>query len=187
MPFNTTWSTITSAQTDADSPLDVTLLEGIRQNLIHLYDWIGQGYTPAINHNHDGVNSVSVVLADLIVNTSKLAASAVTNAKIAAGAVGSSAIQNSAIISTLIGATAVEAGHLKLSQGTISVVSATTTIVSINRYSHIPRLEIASGATGNQIRAYAGMDGVNVAVDRLRFITEGAGTTWHVYWDYHSS
>lgn len=56
------WNSITAGQTDADSPLDTTLMEGIRQNLIHLEEWLGDGFTAAVDHDHDGVNSKTVVL-----------------------------------------------------------------------------------------------------------------------------
>ena len=67
-----TWNTIASTQTDGDSPLDETLMEAIRQNLISLEEWMGDGFTQAIDHDHDGVNSKSVLLADGIVAPAKL-------------------------------------------------------------------------------------------------------------------
>lgn len=66
------WNSISSAQTDADSPIDTVLMEGIRQNLIHLREWVGDGFTPAKDHDHDGVNSKSVLLADAVVSVAKL-------------------------------------------------------------------------------------------------------------------
>lgn len=66
------WNNITSGQTDADSPIDVTLMEGIRQNLVHLKEWLGNSFAPAIDHDHDGINSKSVVLADSVVTVAKL-------------------------------------------------------------------------------------------------------------------
>ena len=51
------WVTIVDSQVDADSPLDTILMTGIRDNLIHLEEWIGKTYTAAIDHNHDGINS----------------------------------------------------------------------------------------------------------------------------------
>lgn len=66
------WNAISAAQTDADSPIDTTLMEGIRQNLFHLKEWMGQGFTPAVDHDHDGINSKSVVLADSVVSIAKL-------------------------------------------------------------------------------------------------------------------
>jgi hypothetical protein len=51
------WSTISDAQVDAESPLDETLMTAIRDNLIHLEEWLGLDYTAAQNHDHDGTNS----------------------------------------------------------------------------------------------------------------------------------
>jgi len=51
------WSNIADAQIDADSPLDTTLLTAIRDDLVHIKEWLGKDYTAAQNHNHDGVNS----------------------------------------------------------------------------------------------------------------------------------
>lgn len=66
------WNGITSAQTDADSPIDTTLMEGIRQNLVHLKEWLGESFTAAKDHDHDGINSKSVLLADSVVTIAKL-------------------------------------------------------------------------------------------------------------------
>lgn len=66
------WNAISPAQTDADSPIDTTLMEGMRQNLVHLKEWIGAGFTPATDHDHDGINSKSVVLANSVVTVAKL-------------------------------------------------------------------------------------------------------------------
>lgn len=66
------WNEISSSQTDADSPIDVTLMEGIRQNLALLKEWVGSSFTPAVDHDHDGLNSKSVVLADSVVSIAKL-------------------------------------------------------------------------------------------------------------------
>lgn len=71
------WSNITDQQVDADSPIDATLMAQIRDDLVNLKEWLGNSYTAAQNHNHDGVNSASVVLADASVGYGKL--------KIAAG------------------------------------------------------------------------------------------------------
>lgn len=76
------WNAITSAQTDAESPIDTTLMEGVRQNLVHLKEWLGDSFTPAVDHDHDGINSKSVVLADSVVSIAKL--------KVARGSFGAS-------------------------------------------------------------------------------------------------
>ncbi|VAV82528.1 hypothetical protein MNBD_DELTA01-1624 [hydrothermal vent metagenome] len=55
-----TWNTIASTQTDGDSPLDETLMEAIRQNLISLEEWMGDGFAQAKDHDHDGVSSALI-------------------------------------------------------------------------------------------------------------------------------
>lgn len=171
MAFLTTWTTITSAQTDADSPIDVVLMEAIRQDVIHLYEWIGQGYTPSTAHNHNGVNSANVILG--------------TNA------VGSSAIQASAVTSTKIGTTAVELGHLKLASGSHAPAGAGTFYLAVNRYAHWHRLQVLSAATGTDyVRAIPGMTATGKSTstqyDYVQIDTDcAAGCV--VNWDYHSS
>ena len=54
------WVVITDSQVDSDSPLDTTLVTALRDDLIHLEEWLGHGYTAEQNHNHDGVNSKTV-------------------------------------------------------------------------------------------------------------------------------
>ena len=66
------WNEILPAQTDAESPIDTTLMEGVRRNLVHLKEWVGGGFTAAVDHDHDGMNSKSVVLADSVVTVAKL-------------------------------------------------------------------------------------------------------------------
>ncbi|MFQ5465530.1 MAG: hypothetical protein ACE5EI_06345, partial [Thermodesulfobacteriota bacterium] len=55
------WTDIMDSQVDAESPLDTTLMTEIRDNLVHIREWLGLTYTPAQDHDHDGVNSKSVV------------------------------------------------------------------------------------------------------------------------------
>lgn len=66
------WSDIGDSRVDADSPLDTTLMTEIRDNLVHLKEWLGSSFTPAVDHDHDGINSKSPVLADSTVTLSKL-------------------------------------------------------------------------------------------------------------------
>ncbi|HBG46390.1 MAG TPA: hypothetical protein DDW94_05300 [Deltaproteobacteria bacterium] len=66
------WNDIAASQTDADSPIDTTLMEGIRQNLTHMKEWLGESFSPAKDHDHDGINSKSVLLADSVVTVAKL-------------------------------------------------------------------------------------------------------------------
>ncbi|MBI5237706.1 MAG: hypothetical protein HY887_04715 [Deltaproteobacteria bacterium] len=75
------YTLIADTSIDADSPLDVILLTAIRDDLIHIEEWLGDSYTAAKNHNHDGVNSASATVADNAITTAKIANSAVTGAK----------------------------------------------------------------------------------------------------------
>jgi len=56
------WVTIADTAVDPDSPLDAALLTGLRDDLVHLREWLGASYTGGAvqDHNHDGVNSALV-------------------------------------------------------------------------------------------------------------------------------
>jgi hypothetical protein len=56
------WVTIADAAVDPDSPIDATLMTGLRDNDIHLREWLGFSFTAGAvqDHNHDGVNSALV-------------------------------------------------------------------------------------------------------------------------------
>lgn len=56
------WVAITDAQVDPDSPLDTALITGLRDDLIHLREWMGASFTGGAvqDHSHDGVNSTLV-------------------------------------------------------------------------------------------------------------------------------
>lgn len=56
------WSNISDLQIDADSPIDATLMAQIRDDLVHVREWLGLSYTAAQDHDHDGINSKSAVL-----------------------------------------------------------------------------------------------------------------------------
>ena len=63
-----TWNGRTASQTDADSPLDTTLLDGLRKDFDHLRQVLYGStdpsfHTPQWGHDHDGTNSKLVVLA----------------------------------------------------------------------------------------------------------------------------
>jgi len=53
------WVPIADSQVDADSPGDTILMTGIRDNQIHLREWLGGSYAAgaAVDHDHDGANS----------------------------------------------------------------------------------------------------------------------------------
>ena len=83
MALTSTFTTIAAGQTDADSPLDETLMDAMRQDIDVLYEWMGgPTFTPATSHDHDGVNSkllsgaggASLVFLDSTVITSSTSA-----------------------------------------------------------------------------------------------------------------
>ncbi|MCG8430386.1 MAG: hypothetical protein MJA29_04360 [Candidatus Omnitrophica bacterium] len=67
MPLTSTYATISSTQTDADSPLDTLLMDQSRQNQDVLREsMIGKGtFTFSTAHNHDGINSAPIDGASL--------------------------------------------------------------------------------------------------------------------------
>lgn len=83
------WVDIADGAVDPDSAIDAALMGGMRDIGIHLREWIGASYYAGAvqNHNHDGVNSANVVLADLSVATAKYQDSSVTEGKLASAAV----------------------------------------------------------------------------------------------------
>lgn len=56
------WVTIADAAVDPDSPGDATLMTGIRDDLVHLREWLGASFFAGAvqDHNHDGVNSALI-------------------------------------------------------------------------------------------------------------------------------
>lgn len=53
---------IADTAVDPDSPLDSALITGLRDNHIHLREWLGASYVGGAvqNHNHDGANSAAI-------------------------------------------------------------------------------------------------------------------------------
>lgn len=62
------WVNVADTQVDADSPLDTTLITALRDDLVHLKEWLGYGFTSEQAHNHDGVNSKIVSQNDISKN-----------------------------------------------------------------------------------------------------------------------
>ncbi|MDF3822821.1 hypothetical protein P3G55_23185 [Leptospira sp. 96542] len=56
------WVTIADGAVDPDSPVDTALMTALRDNQIHLREWLGSNYTAGAvqDHNHDGQNSALV-------------------------------------------------------------------------------------------------------------------------------
>jgi len=77
------FTVINDGAVDSDSPIDQALMTAYRDNLIHLEEWLGNSFTAAQDHDHDGVNSKSVVgVADGTITEVKLASAAVSQAKL---------------------------------------------------------------------------------------------------------
>ena len=58
------WVTIADTAVDPDSPIDATLMTGLRDIGIHLREWLGASFTAGAiqDHDHDGVNSKLVLI-----------------------------------------------------------------------------------------------------------------------------
>ncbi|MFQ5466344.1 MAG: hypothetical protein ACE5EI_10485, partial [Thermodesulfobacteriota bacterium] len=113
-------------------------------------------YTPAQDHDHDGVNSKSVVLADGTVVTAKLAAGGVTLAK------------------------------LKMAQGswTGSVPSGVQVQITLNRYAHIYQ-SYTNASSGRMHLSLQGPFSTwqnGIALYNGETTTATAGLNW----DYHT-
>ena len=56
------WITIADTAVDPDSPIDTTLMTGLRDDLVYLREWLGASYIAGAvqDHSHDGVNSALV-------------------------------------------------------------------------------------------------------------------------------
>lgn len=59
-PPSKTFTIIPDSAIDPDSPLTTTLMTNLRDNDIHLEEWLGKNFVAAIDHDHDGVNSANV-------------------------------------------------------------------------------------------------------------------------------
>lgn len=51
------FTVIPDSDIDPESPITTGLMTAIRDNAIHLEEWLGGSYTAAVDHDHDGVNS----------------------------------------------------------------------------------------------------------------------------------
>lgn len=51
------YTAIPDSDIDPESPLTTTLMTALRDNDVNVHEWLGGSYTPAVDHNHDGVNS----------------------------------------------------------------------------------------------------------------------------------
>lgn len=89
------WVSIADTAVDPDSPIDAALMTGLRDNDIHLREWLGASYYAGAvqNHNHDGINSANVVLADNSIATSKYIDLSITEPKLGPSAVSQSKLK----------------------------------------------------------------------------------------------
>ncbi len=60
------FTVIADSAIDADSPITADLMEDLRDNDIHLEEWLGKNYTAAVDHDHDGTNSALINLASTL-------------------------------------------------------------------------------------------------------------------------
>lgn len=51
------FTVIPDSDIDPESPITETLMTALRDDLQHLREWIGHGFTPAQAHSHDGIDS----------------------------------------------------------------------------------------------------------------------------------
>lgn len=51
------YTTIPSSDLDPESPITTGLMTSIVDNIEHVRQWLGYGYTAAQAHDHDGANS----------------------------------------------------------------------------------------------------------------------------------
>jgi len=51
------FTNIPDTDIDPESPITTGLMTEYRDNDINLMEWLGKNYTPAVDHDHDGVNS----------------------------------------------------------------------------------------------------------------------------------
>lgn len=82
MAFTYSWQTVNASQVDADSPVNETLMDSLRQDLTHLREWVGKDYFAgaAENHNHNGTNSA--LPAANTISQSQMADSAIGQAEL---------------------------------------------------------------------------------------------------------
>ena len=60
------FTVLPNSDVDPDSPVSTNLMTSLRDNDIHLEEWLGDGFTAAQDHDHDGINSAKVDANDLL-------------------------------------------------------------------------------------------------------------------------
>lgn len=56
------FTVIPDSDIDPDSPITTGLMTALRDNDVHIEEWLGDGFVAAKNHNHDGINSKNIAL-----------------------------------------------------------------------------------------------------------------------------
>ena len=121
------FTTFADSAVDPDSPIDTTLMTGLRDNDIHLKEWLGLSYTAAQNHDHDGTNSKLVVsVADGSITTTKVVDGNITTAKLADGNTTTAKLADGNVTQGKIGSGAAGQAQLKTTTGDMSTTEIQT-------------------------------------------------------------
>lgn len=160
MPSPTySWNDITTSQTDADSPVDTALMEGIRQNLVHLQEWLGYGYAAAQAHTHNGTDSAYIT------------------------ALGSNSVGTASILDANV-----TLSKLKMAQGSYSIAGPWSGDIYVaigNDYAHLPT--ITGTNTTNPINFSVGFSGMMPSGQYFNLNGAAVDGTVTVSWYYHSN
>lgn len=60
------FTVIPDGDVDPDSPVSTNLMTELRDNDIHLEEWLGDGFVAAIDHDHDGANSKKIDASNIL-------------------------------------------------------------------------------------------------------------------------
>lgn len=144
-----TWNGRTAGQTDADSPQDTTLFDGVRKDLDHLRQVLygnnegaGTYYTPAWGHKHDGSDSAFVT---------SVADGAITPVKLSAQSAGDYLMINNSALKSTVSTTYVKVKEIKVAKSGTYRVKFTLT---------------ANGGTGPQAYGQIYKNGAAVGTER---------------------
>lgn len=161
------WVTVIDGQVDSDSPVDSVLMTGLRDDLVHLREWLGSSYTAQVNHTHNGVDSALVTsIANDAVTTAKIAAANVTLAK------------------------------LKMTEGSYAYTGngGTTIYTTISRYTHAWYASVTNAdnsANTYQITGpYVDVTATGTREPALKIdlpASDGSGIAFTIYWPYHDN
>jgi len=159
MAISQEWTDVVDGQVDSDSPVNQILMMAIKDDLYHLKYWLGKDYTAADNHDHDDINSKSVVLGDNVV----------TQAKMADAAIG--------------------IAELKLTEGTWrGLVNTGNSIqIDINTYSHMPRIKCDDQYLADTVWRFSNATWTTWKYQLYLANNSGTSETFDASWFYHSA